>query len=190
MASNPVPRLWLSWTTSKSPARSASSRATRSVNVRGSGKPAVHTVSNSRRSMVSRISLGRGSGTGLALGTCPGWAPRSSAPGDRVAPGTAARKNFDFVTQLHQTVAEMSYVDALPAAMGLTTVGQQGNSHTQLFFAGQGTRKGAESIAINGLPNSVTANWTCVQTIVRSANRRNAPSAPFNTRFRRRRPDG
>ena len=41
------------------------------------------------------------------------------------------------MTEFHQTVAEMAHVDALSAAMGLTTVGQQGNSHTQLFFAGE-----------------------------------------------------
>ena len=62
--SSPAPRLWLSWTTSKSPARSASNRATRMVKVRGSGKPAVHTVSSSSRSIESRISLGRGTRNG------------------------------------------------------------------------------------------------------------------------------
>jgi hypothetical protein len=40
------------------------------------------------------------------------------------------------MTKFHQTSAEMAHVDALSAAMSLTTVGQQGNSHTQLFFAG------------------------------------------------------
>ena len=64
MVSSPVPRLWLSWTTSKSAARSASNRATRRVNVRGSGKPAVHMVSSSNRSIESRISLGRGTRNG------------------------------------------------------------------------------------------------------------------------------
>ena len=56
----PVPRLWLSWTTSKSPRRSARIRAARRLNVRGSGKPAVQVVASSSRSIPSRISLGRG----------------------------------------------------------------------------------------------------------------------------------
>ncbi len=58
--SRPTPRLWLSCTTSKSSRRSASSRAARRLKVRGSGKPAVHTPANSRRSMRSRISRGCG----------------------------------------------------------------------------------------------------------------------------------
>lgn len=64
MLSRPVPRLWLSCTTSKSAVRPASNRAARSVNVRGSGKPAVQVVSSSKRSMESRISLGRGTRNG------------------------------------------------------------------------------------------------------------------------------
>src|SRR6202012_4613497 len=80
-------------------------------------------------------------------------------------------EHLNVMTELHQTVAEMAHVDALSAAMGLTTVGQQGNSHTQLFFAGKRSPTGTpQSTAINALANTVTANWTCVQTIVRSAN--------------------
>ena len=60
IANRPVPRHWLSCTTSKSARRSASSRATRMLNVLGSGKPAVHVVSSSRTSMLVLISLGRG----------------------------------------------------------------------------------------------------------------------------------
>ena len=40
------PRVWLSWTMSKSSARSRSRRSTRRLKVRGSGKPAVHMVSD------------------------------------------------------------------------------------------------------------------------------------------------
>ena len=64
IASSPSPRLWLSCTTSNSSRRSARIRATRRQNVFGSGKPAVHVVSSSSRSMRSWISLGRGTRNG------------------------------------------------------------------------------------------------------------------------------
>ncbi len=60
MSRIPWPSAWLSCTTSKSPARSRNSRATRLLNVRGSGKPAVHIVSTSCTSIRSRNSEGRG----------------------------------------------------------------------------------------------------------------------------------
>ncbi len=84
-------------------------------------------------------------------------------------------EHLDVVPQFDQPVAEMSHVDALSAAMGLTTVGQQGNSHTQLFCTGERWRNGAEPVAVNRLPSPVTANWTCVQTIVRCPKRAQRP---------------
>ncbi|PQM44452.1 hypothetical protein C1Y40_05389 [Mycobacterium talmoniae] len=61
---SPVPKHWLSWTTSNSSRRAASSRAARRLKVRGSGNPAVHIVASSSRSIRSRISLGCGTRNG------------------------------------------------------------------------------------------------------------------------------
>ena len=63
-SSRPSPRVWLSWTTSKSSTRSASSRATRRLKLRGSGKPPTHIVRNSRTSTRSRNSRSRGTRNG------------------------------------------------------------------------------------------------------------------------------
>jgi hypothetical protein len=68
-----------------SSSRSFSSRATRRLNVRGSGKPAVHMVATSSRSMASRYSPGRGvrNGSGSRyrsrLGTLVSRTPGSSS---------------------------------------------------------------------------------------------------------------
>ena len=64
MSNNPVPRHWLSCTTSNSSRRAESSLAARRLKVRGSGKPAVHMVASSRASMRSRISRGWGTRNG------------------------------------------------------------------------------------------------------------------------------
>jgi len=59
--------------------------------------------------------------------------------------------------------------------MVLAAVGQQGNSHTQFFPSGERPPKGAlKSVAVNARLSTATVNWTCVQTIIRSANCRNA----------------
>ena len=60
MDSSPVPRHWLSCTTSKSSRRSASSRAARRLKVLGSGKAAVQVANSSCRSIRVLISLGIG----------------------------------------------------------------------------------------------------------------------------------
>ena len=76
MRNRPVPRHWLSWTTSNSSRRRASSRAARRLNVRGSGSPR----STSSRAPACRC--GRGSrraaapGTGRVRGRGRGWPPR------------------------------------------------------------------------------------------------------------------
>ena len=41
-----------------------------------------------------------------------------------------AGKHLDFVTEIHQTAAEMPHINTLPAAVVLTPVGQQSYSHT------------------------------------------------------------
>ena len=58
--SRPRPKHWLSWTTSNCPARAASARRTRQLNVRGSGNPAVHIRPNSATSIRVRNSRGIG----------------------------------------------------------------------------------------------------------------------------------
>ena len=60
----PVPSTWLSWATSKSPARSFISRAMRELKVFGSGNPAVHMVRNSSTSIRSRNSRSFGTRNG------------------------------------------------------------------------------------------------------------------------------
>ena len=67
MPSIPVPRHWLSWTTSKSPRRSASSRRTRREKASGSPNPAVHMMPNSTQS--SRLVNSRGWGTRKGSGS-------------------------------------------------------------------------------------------------------------------------
>lgn len=65
-SSSPLPRHWLSCTTSKSARRDSSVRAARILNVRGSGNPAVHMVTTSSMSIPSRISRGCGVRNGSA----------------------------------------------------------------------------------------------------------------------------
>ena len=79
------------------------------------------------------------------------------------------------MTELNQTAAEVTHVDALSAAVVLAAVGQQGNTHSQLFPPDELPRQVARNgTAVNALLNPATTNWTCVQTIIRSANCRNA----------------
>jgi hypothetical protein len=51
-----------------------------------------------------------------------------------------AGEDLDVVAEVDQSAAEMAHVDALSAAMVLTAIGQQGNSHTQLLSADGRTR--------------------------------------------------
>src|SRR3954464_4279323 len=78
-----------------------------------------------------------------------------------------AGEDLHFVAEIHQTAAEMPHINTLPAAVVLTPVGQQSYSHTRPFAASDPPRKGAKTVAVNGPANTATANWTCVQMIVR-----------------------
>ncbi len=85
MPTTPRPRLWLSWTRSKSARRARSRRRARSLNAHGSGKPAAHMMANSRMSTVSRNSRtwGTRNGSGERYRSSPGtltsWAGSSSS---------------------------------------------------------------------------------------------------------------
>ena len=60
-----------------------------------------------------------------------------------------AREHLDVVAELDETAAQMADVDALPTAMRLASVREQGDPH-----------------ASSPRPESECALWTCVQTIV------------------------
>lgn len=41
------------------------------------------------------------------------------------------REDFDSVAEFDKATTEVPHIDALPAAMGLTPIGEQGNAHAQ-----------------------------------------------------------
>ena len=90
--SKPVPRHWLSCTTSKSSRRSASSRAARRLKVLRLGEACGPGRRQFEEIDPVLISLATGCGTGRARDTGRGWAPRSAAPAGRGPRGRAARR--------------------------------------------------------------------------------------------------
>ena len=106
-----------------------STRATRVLNVFGSGNPAVHIVRNSSTSTRSRNSrrLRDPERVGLAVEVEAGHAGQQHAIVE-LGVGLAG-EHLDGVTEPHQLTAEVPDVDALAAAMRLAAVGQQCDSH-------------------------------------------------------------
>ena len=165
--SRPVPRHWLSCTTSKSSRRSASIRAARRLNVFGSGKPAVQVVSSSSRSMRVLISLGHGMRNGSGsryrsrLGTLV-----SRTRGSRHLGIGLAGEHLDVVAEFDEAAGQVADVDPLPAAMGLAPVGQQSDAHSQLTTMRIGWTDPGPVSWTNRVTQKLRTLWTCVQTIV------------------------
>ncbi len=132
-----MPRLWLSWTTSNSAARrgqqpgGAQAERARLGKARGphGGEfqqvDAVADLAGARHP--ERI--------GLAVEVEAGHLGQPDPRIEQLGIGLAG-EHLDVMTQFDQPAAEVANIDALSAAMGLAAIGQQGNSHTQLFFAG------------------------------------------------------
>ena len=81
MPSMPLPRHWLSWTTSNSSRRWASSWRARSEKARGSPKPAVHMMANSIQSSrdVNSLRCGHPEGVGVPVEVEPGHGREADA---------------------------------------------------------------------------------------------------------------
>ena len=177
MVSRPVPRLWLSCTTSNSSRRSASSRAARRRESAGLGKAGgPHGGQFEQVDAIADLAGPRhAERVGLAVEVQAGNLGQPHPGIEHLGVGLAG-EHLDVVAQFDQTAAEVPHVDALSAAVGLAPIGQQRNSHTQPFAASDRPRRGANLIAVNAPGNDATANWTCVQIIVCSANRRKRTS--------------
>src|SRR6478752_7376880 len=107
----PVPSTWLSWATSKSPARSFISRAMRELKVLGSGHP-------------ERV--------GLAVEVEARHLGEHD-PLVEVGVGLAG-EHLHLVPEPDELAAEVADVDALTAAVRLAAVGQHGDAHCGLPF--------------------------------------------------------
>ena len=124
----PRPKHWLSWTTSKRPARAARARRARRLKVSGSGNPAVHMSPNSSASIHVRNSAGAGmrNGSGSRYRSRLGTGTKSD-PVVEHGPRLAG-EDGDLMAELDQLGREVPGVDALAAGMGVAAIGQKGDA--------------------------------------------------------------
>ena len=119
------------------------------------------------------ISLGHGTRNGIRLAIeVQAGHLRQPHAGIEAAGVRLAREHLHVVAQLDESAAQVADVDALPAAVRLAPVGQQGNTHIQFtpdFGADERwlvLTRFTRGYRLDLRSESTTGHWTCVQTIV------------------------